>query len=169
MVKNIKCPVSVLKSEFSFAGIIPALLILNSLLILSSCTEEYWPDLGEKYDELLVVEGMVTNAPGPYTIKLTQSTSIRYPREIPLTGYGVIISDNAGNSETLTETEEGTYTTAPGGIQGVVGRSYKLTIHGLNGTTYESGFEKLTPPVAIDTLYPVVEFRENENFSFGIP
>ncbi|MBE0655911.1 MAG: DUF4249 domain-containing protein [Bacteroidales bacterium] len=145
------------------------LIILPVVVLLNACEERYWPDLGNKYEKLLVVDGKITNQPGPYTIKLSESSTLLYPKYFPLTGYQLIISDDAGNSETLTETEEGTYSTAPDGIQGIIGRSYQLTVNDPFGKTYASEFEELLPPVEIDTVYANLEYRSNAGFSFDIP
>ena len=143
--------------------------ILISMIFIVGCVDEFWPELNDKYDNLLVVDGMITNAPGPYTISLSHSSTLIYPKYFPLTGYEVIITDDNGNSETLTEQEEGTYRSASDGMQGEIGRSYKMIIHDPAGKTYESDFEKLIAPVEIDTIYTNVEYRENDNFPMSIP
>lgn len=147
------------------------LLVVMLLLavLFNSCEEEYWPNLGNKYEHLLVVDGMITNGPAPYTVRLSFSTDIRNPVFIPVKDCEVIISDDVGNSEQLTETDDGVYKTDPDGIRGVIGRSYKLIIHRSDGKTYESDFEKLPAPVGIDSVYPRIEYKDNPDFPFPIP
>ena len=148
----------------------PAVLLAVFIsFLLSSCEEEFMPDLGNKYESLLVVDGLITNNPGPYIIKLSLTTSVENPVYIPLKNCELKISDDAGNEETLTETGEGVYSTKPGGIVGTIGRSYKLTIHRPDGRTYESDFDELLPPIAIDTIYPLIEYKPNDNFPFPVP
>lgn len=78
----------------------------------------------------LVVDGMITNRPGPYTVELFTAydinTFINKPH--PVSKATVQISDDAGTIETLTEVTPGMYMTATDGIQGVIGRSYQLSI-----------------------------------------
>ncbi len=142
---------------------------LGMMILLPACEDPYWPELGNKYEDLLVVEGRITSQPGPYTVKLSRSTTLLYPKYFPLEGFEVIIEDNAGNSETLAETAPGVYQTAPDGIQGVVGRSYRLRLNGPTGKSYASDFEVMPQPVAIDTLYTSIEYAPSENFVSDIP
>ena len=125
--------------------------------ILQSCVDEYWPDLGAKYEQLLVVDGMITNQPGPYTIRLSLSSSVNHPEFKPLSGYHVIISDDLNNEEVLNEIENGVYQTSPDGIQGVVGCSYKITIMSPDNNRYESEYQLLREPTEIDRVYYELE------------
>jgi len=128
-------------------------LIIISSIIYVSCVEEYWPELDEDTENLLVVDGKITNEPGPYTVELYRSSSIEQkPQTISELNAIVIISDDQGNSETLTEFRDGIYKTSETGIQGVIGREYKLTINTASGKTYESAFDKLRMPVEIEEV-----------------
>lgn len=122
-----------------------------SIIAIASCVEEYWPELNGEYEDLLVVDGKITNEAGPYTITLSRSSSLLEPAHHPLPQAIVIINDNQGNSETLTETSPGIYHTSVGGIQGVVGRRYKLTIQ-IGNKTYESKYEEILEPIDIGTI-----------------
>ena len=133
-----------------------------------ACEERYFPAIDSKYENVLVVDGMITNAPGPYTIKLSSSVPVNSYDIIPMSGFQVIVSDDAGNAETLTESEPGAYITAPNGIQGIPGRSYQLTMHSPNGKTYQSDFEKLNEPVGIDSVYPKLEYHNDPNYNYEI-
>lgn len=83
----------------------------------------------------LVVEGNISNTPGPYTIKL--STSVNYDQSNtfpPVQNAVVKISDDKGNSETLKETTAGTYQTAT--LNGTVGATYSLYIKTTDNKEY---------------------------------
>ena len=103
----------------------------------------------------LVVDGVITNQPGPYTVRLFHSSKVDTLLEnyLPVSHAKVIISDNAGNSEELTEKESGVYLTQPNGIQGTVGREYTLQITTNEGQVYESTPDKMLPPGTIDNVY----------------
>ena len=133
-----------------------------------ACEERYSPTIDSKYDNMLVVDGMITSTPGPYTIKLSSSFPINTYETDPRPGFEVIISDDAGNAETLTESGPGVYLTAPNGIQGIPGRSYQLTLHSPDGKTYLSGFEKLNNPIGIDSVYPKLEYHNDPNYNYEI-
>jgi hypothetical protein len=75
----------------------------------------------------LVIEGSITDEPGPYTIKLSKTVNYNeqntYP---PVSGAMVIISDNTGVIDTLTETVSGLYQTQ--NITGIQGNTYTLKV-----------------------------------------
>lgn len=143
-------------------------LIVCLALPMVSCVDEYWPDLGTKYDKLFVVDGLITNDPGPYTIRLSTSTSVDQPEYRPFTGAEVRLMDNTGNTEVLTEINPGEYITSEEGIQGVVGREYKLSIQTPNGKLYESGYELLNPPTPIDSVYAEVEYMQDDDYDHDL-
>jgi len=144
---------------------IPILAYFIILIFNFSCVEKYPVEIVEEYDQSLVVDGKITNEPGPYTILLSRSTSIEKPEPNPVTGAMVQIVDNAGNSETLTEIGPGIYKTAVSGIQGTIGRSYKLIIRTENGENYESEFDELLAPVGIESLTYKQETRFSPDFN----
>jgi len=152
-----------------YPGKLVHLTLISIIILLSSCEDPYWPELDDKYENLLVVEGMITNDPGPYTLKLSSSTHVDQPAYLPLSDYEPIISDNLGNSELLTEVEPGIYKTAENGIRGIPGRKYQLSIKSSEGKIYQSDFDKLNEPVEIESVYVDLEYREVDGFSVDIP
>lgn len=118
-------------------------------IINSACTEKI--DLKLKNSEpQITIEGRVNDKPGPYYVAITKSRL--YTENNDFTGIGgaqVIISDDAGNVDTLTPGFiTGLYQT--NFIQGTVGRTYMLSTT-VEGTTYVS-LCKMNPPVDIDTI-----------------
>lgn len=151
-----------IKSKFiKFVG-----LLLVTLTVSTSCIDEYWPELGMKYENALVVDGMITDKPGPYKVKLSLSSAVNEADFIPMVGCEVTILDNLGNQEILTELQQGTYQSSQNGIQGIVGRRYKISIHTPQGKVYESDFEKLNLPTEIDSIYGKIEYHEEANTEF---
>jgi len=140
------------------------LVLLISFCVLAgytSCIKEFIPRV-DKYDQLLVVEGAITDQPGPYTIKLSISVKLsESSRYIPYSKCTVEISDDTGNSEMLTEVSEGVYKTDSLGMQGVVGRKYKLKISAPDDQVYESQEEILKKGVGIQSLSAEYE-RKND-------
>jgi len=135
---------------------------------LNSCIDKYWPDLGSKYEQLLVVDGMISNQPGPYTIQLALSSNVNRPEFKPVSGYEVIIADDLNNEETLSEIEKGVYQTSPDGMQGAVGRSYKLIINSPDDDRYESEYELLRKPTEIEDVYPEIEFHTVSGYDHNL-
>jgi hypothetical protein len=111
----------------------------------------------------LVVDGLITDAPGPYTVKLTRGIHLddtQFDGD-PLHARSVTLYDNFGNSEVMQETKTGVYRTKPDGMQGIVGREYFIRIETTDGHLYQSIPDKMNPVGDFDTLY--YEFEEKKD------
>lgn len=127
---------------------IALLKLLIATFLFSSCEKVIDINLNAKAPQI-VIEGNITDQPGPYTVKLTQTVNYDEANTFPtITGAIVTISDNAGNSEILTETSLGIYSTST--LQSIIGRKYKLKVIA-NGKEYDAS-STINPPVNIDTL-----------------
>lgn len=115
-------------------------------------------------DSQLVVDGFISDEPGPYTIKLSKTLAIdAYLYNVkPVTGATVVLNSDAGDHEVLLEVADGVYSTST--TQGVVGRAYKLEII-VNGKTYSSDAEKM--PVAGEIQNVRFEFTANTKTDNG--
>jgi hypothetical protein len=128
------------------------------LLIVGGCITEFVPRTDED-PNLLVVEGLITDQPEVYSVKLSRSMPLGKTATIkPLKGCTVSIKDDLGNTYWLTESSTaGTYLTDKAIFKGVVGRKYTLHINTNNSTathrTYESRPMELRAVPAIDSLY----------------
>jgi hypothetical protein len=121
------------------------ILLLSGLY---SCQEVITVNLSSVKPKL-VVDGSITNRPGPYTIKLSTTTNYFSPSSNnPLSGARVIITDNAGNADTLHESSPGNYTTKT--LSGTLGRTYYLGIMA-SGQQY-TAFSTMPDTVGIDSL-----------------
>lgn len=138
------------------------------LLSLFSCITPYDPSI-EFAIPKLVVEGQITDDPGPYQVRVTYSAAFnndesifgRYPENAE-----VFISDSEGNMEQLSYQGAGKYLTNRNGMRGTAGRFYTLRIVLQEGQVYESLPELLSPVPPIDTLYK--EYRRlDEGFLRG--
>ena len=122
--------------------------VLVMLLLLISCQKEVDIDLNSTAPGI-VIEGQITDQPGPYTVKISRTVNFNEPNTFPaVQGATVIINDSEGNAETLTETSPGVYTGNT--LQGFPGRSYVLTVTA-GGQNY-SAVSVMPAPVAIDTI-----------------
>lgn len=82
----------------------------------------------------IVIEGNITNEPGPYFIKITKSISLTDIGSYPTIDNAIVnISDNVGNNELLIAKGNGLYQTST--LVGVVGRTYTITVKA-EGQTY---------------------------------
>ncbi|MFC2125787.1 DUF4249 domain-containing protein [Bacteroidota bacterium] len=129
--------------------------ILITLLLLVGCIEPYEFDI-EEGETRIVVQGRITNEPGPYEVILTESANYSITVDgfsTYLSGAEVYIIDDLGNYERMVEGSKGRYYTLKTGMQGEIGRSYYLEISLPNGDTYRSEPEVLTESSEINRLY----------------
>lgn len=133
------------------------LICVLAFLLAASCITKFVPETGET-QELLVVEGLVTDQHEINTVKLSKTQSLTSKvKGIPYKGCTVQLLDDLGNVYSLIEQPAGTYITDISRFNGVVGRKYKLKIATNNpktsNYTYESNFVEMLPAPPIDTLY----------------
>ena len=143
---------------------------LRIFIILTICGCLFEPGCREPFEvnvpagnSLLVVSGMITDQPGPYTIKLSRSNQLQSTEFPAETGAAVILESRSGQSEVLVEEEEGLYRTSANGIQGQVGEEYRIRIQTTGELLYESSWELLKQSPPIDNLYFEYEERDTED------
>ncbi len=105
----------------------------------------------------LVVDGLISDQPGPYTVKLfyasrLDTTSIKMVRYVH--GASVWIEDSEGSAEKLTETSTGIYQTSATGLRGQIGQTYHLRIVTPQKFEYQSKPQTMQAAGTIDRLYP---------------
>lgn len=143
-------------------------LIIILVLFLFGCREEILLSF-QTNEKTVVVEGGITNKPGPYSVKLSTSLPVNQPLRIPLENCTVTILDDGGYSEVLTESKPGIYTTDASGIQGQIGKSYAITIRTPEGESYSTAFQEMKASVEIDSVYAELTSREDLDYPFGLP
>ena len=149
---SLRLPLINLNFLYPSSGLIP----LMFLIFLTGCVVQFIPETEEE-KELLVVEGLITDQPGPNTIKLSKSLPFGKKSEaIPLSGCVVSLKDNLGNYYPLQEKVAGTYITDSSTFRGQAGRFYTLGISTNNGSSiinYESLPVEMKPVPPIDSVY----------------
>ncbi len=125
-----------------------SVISLFLIFLTAACVDRVFLDIPVPDNYAVVVDGMITDQPGPYKVELTKAFDIESKNSFKayISARRVTISDNAGNSEDLTQISQGVYQTDPNGIQGVVGRVYKLRVEMLDGRVYESKPDSMAPP-----------------------
>lgn len=110
-------------------------------------------------DKYLVVEGLITDQPGPYSVTVSRS----FPNDdtaygiAPETGATVSLYVNDKFAEELTETSDGIYKTSV--VTGIVGNSYHILIQTTDGKSYTSEPELLRPVGALTEIHAEFEAR----------
>jgi hypothetical protein len=132
------------------------IVLISFVLILDGCIVQFIPETNED-QELLVVEGLITDQPEPNIVKLSKSMPLGNRKASrPLKGCTVWITDDLGTEYNLREDMDGTYLTDPGSFQGQVGRKYTLHIYtntSYNNINYESLPVEMKPVPPIDSIY----------------
>ncbi|MBX2899751.1 MAG: DUF4249 domain-containing protein [Cyclobacteriaceae bacterium] len=130
-----------------------AFLVL--LIFNLSCIDRITFDVNTPKAFPVVIDGYISDAPGPYTIKVSKAfdTESKVSIRTPISVKKLILSDDYGNFEELVEVETGRYQTNPAGLRGTVGRSYTLRIELLDGRIYVSEPETIMPGGNIESVY----------------
>jgi hypothetical protein len=130
--------------------------IVLIFLLFTSC--EKTVDLKYKDNQSrIIIEGNITNEPGPYFVKITKSIPLSDIGNYPTVDNAVVtISDDAGNTETLIPQGGGVYRTNT--IAGITGRTYSLIVNAEN--QMYSAQSTMPQPVLFDSI-------KVEQFTFG--
>ena len=133
-----------------------SIMLLTMAGVLCTCQEYYTdPDItaGSEY---IVIEGTITNEPGPYRIRISRTwpynrSADQVQDTVQVSGAVVVISDNTGMADTCLESWPGWYYTT--GIRGETGKSYLLDILMPDGTAYRSESCTMADPAGFDSIY----------------
>ena len=143
-------------------------VIVLLIVIFCSCTEIYNPDVNSDTNAL-IVEGLITNGTGPFTVKLSQSVpfdSLTVSKAVSGAKLTVITGKNI--SYQLIEGVNGSYN-LPLTFKSTIGESYKLHIETADGNIYESNTQTLLHPQSLDTIqgfYTMQNYMDiNKNYN----
>jgi hypothetical protein len=143
------------------------ILTLLSALCLISCEKVIDVDLNTA-DPKYVIEGFVTKGETVHQVKITRTLNFDESVAFPAVDNAVVvISDNAGNSETLTLASPGIYKTSS--LLGVEGRTYTITVT-VEGKVFTAtstlptevdfnGLDVIVFPFGVDTLRGLIPSR----------
>lgn len=107
-------------------SIINRIVLVISIIFMISCEEVIELDL-KNADPQIIIEGVIIDNTGPHSIKISKSAGFYEPSTFDkVSGAQVIISDNTGVTDTLTEVEPGHYITHI--IEGTEGMTYNLQV-----------------------------------------
>lgn len=128
------------------------LVILALSLFFWACQEEYNAML-DNVEPLLVVDGLITDQPGPHTITL--SKTVRFQDDFApskVSGASLKITGSDDSVVFLEETQAGVYST-PADYYGVIGESYVLHITTPDGEEFLSAPQEIIAPLTIDSVF----------------
>jgi hypothetical protein len=125
---------------------------LVTFFFLSACVERI--DFNSPPAQLLtVVEGTISDKPGPYKVKITKGLTLDQGLSslVPVQKAKIKLYDDIGNVEAFKEIDPGVYETG-GVIRGGIGRSYHITIETVDGKTFASEPDRLNPVGEIEKI-----------------
>jgi hypothetical protein len=123
-------------------------IFLLTLILFTACTKVIDINLNASAPRI-IIEASLSDQPASCSVSLSKTVNYNEANVFPaVSGAIVTVSDNIGNSATLTETIPGKYSDAL--FQGVAGRTYTLSIS-VEGKTY-TAVSTMNAPVNIDTI-----------------
>jgi hypothetical protein len=122
-----------------------------TLILISSCTKVIDVDLNSK-DPQFVIEGYVTLGETVHTVKITKTLNFSQDIDYPTVDNAlVVLSDDLGNTQTLTLINPGEYATS--GYAVSEGRTYTLTVT-VDGQTFVAStkMQQDIPLLSVETF-----------------
>ncbi len=132
------------------------------------CVERFTPELTD-FQELIIIDGKITNEAPPYTIKVQTSADLSLATPPYLSGCIVTVTSSEGEVEVFEEVSEGNYQSSANGMKGIVGNDYKLEIITPNNKTYQTEYQTLLASKEIDNVYEELEYKYYYDDEADIP
>ncbi len=128
------------------------------LVLLFSCREIYNPEELETGKSIPVIQGRIVKNESPSVVI---SRAMDYESQEPdyISGAEVIVTDDKGNTVTLTESTPGHYFDAMNEMPGETGTGYKLEVK-TGGEEFVSSMVTIPDAPVIDSLYAVQGTKE---------
>ena len=127
------------------------LSLLLYATLLTGCLDQISYET-ENYQYKLIVDGSVSNAPGPYRLKLFTSKQYTDPDNTePFSADKVTLTEVGGKSINYAQKDGGVYETDSASFRCEIGKSYYIKIVTIDGKIYQSRPETILQPVPIDT------------------
>lgn len=147
------------------------LILTVMVLVGTGCVDPLDLDVDAPKPPPLVVDGIVTDGPGPHEVRLTRAAA--YEQSLDglhrsVSGATVTITDETTDERVRLDesARSGTYRSEAGALMGVPGHSYRLDVTLADGTRYHSSSETMPRPVPIDSLF--VEFVSEPTPGFAV-
>ncbi len=144
------------------------IVLLFSVLvfILEGCIDPFSPSI-EEYQQMLVIDGMITDREGMHTVTVSRSSSYNDPGVKYESGCVVNILDDKGNVINMNEESKGIYKAWIGQQFLNAGTQYRLEVTASDGNKYRSDYEKLLPGPPVESIQWEIKYVEQDNPLFG--
>ncbi|MBA4144926.1 MAG: hypothetical protein C0523_04125 [Cytophaga sp.] len=110
-----------------------------------------------------IVEGMISDSPGPYTVKVSKALDLNTDSVYrpPVENARIKLYDDEGNVENFVEINPGVYKTS-GAMRGRIAHSYHIRIETEDGKIFESEPDQVNPVGKISSIRYEFESRKKE-------
>ena len=137
------------KTVYKYSRISLSAIVFFLLLFQVSCYRDGIDLDLDEFGPQLVIEGVITDQAGPYQVRISKSGALNQLGNFPpVSGAEVVIYDDLGNAEVLSETQTGLYETQS--LQGRSNRTYFLKVVE-DGTEYR-GESRMQEALVLDYL-----------------
>lgn len=124
--------------------------IIIAVILLVGCEEYFHPDIDEM-EPAYVIDGLLTDEPGPYKVKIMKTSGYNGKPEL-VTGANVHIECSDGKSYVMKLDSTGYYLSDSASFVGEVGKSYRLVATTVDNRRLESAQIKMLPCPDIDEV-----------------
>lgn len=134
------------------------------LLVCQACIEPFDPVINET-QEVMVIEGMISDRPGIHQVRVSISTPYSNPEFSPVGGCVVSVADDEGNMEFYSESwlETGVYEAWLDEPFLGVGKAYSLQVVAPSNRVYVSDYDTLLSCPPVDSVYYIHEISGGED------
>ncbi len=136
------------------------------MFVLKGCIDPFSPSISE-YQQMLVIDGMITDQEGIHTVKVSRSSSYNDPGLKYESGCTVNILDDKGNIINMIEESKGIYSARIDRQFLNAATQYRLEVTTSDGKKYQSDYEMLLHSPPIDSIYWEVKYVERDDPLYG--
>ena len=147
------------KIRFLFVSLITSIL-------LTSCIEQVNIDT-ENFEDLLVIEAILTTENKKHQVRISRSFSFEDSTAVKESKAIVTLQDNENNIFPFNETTPGVYESVEN-FSPKTDLTYQLKITTANNNSYTSNFVQPTKSLAIENIYAESMINDNDELGLGI-
>jgi hypothetical protein len=115
-----------------------------------------------------VINGLITDEPGAYTVNLTRPVSFNGIEPVPVRFANVYVTDENNNTFYFYETIPGVYKSDPQQFVSAYNSSYTLNVFTKDGHNYRSTPQVLYPKGSIDSVHSIVRNKSMTTYQNGL-
>ncbi|MBU2466169.1 MAG: DUF4249 domain-containing protein, partial [Bacteroidetes bacterium] len=132
-------------------------------VFLWGCEKPFDPKLKGSDARKYVINGGVYAGDSLQRLTISQTSAISNPEYLPVSLCQVIITDDRGNSFTMTDVGNGNYQANIDQAYLIPGTAFKVEINTPDGSRLESDYDTLLPVSTIEAVYYEIEVHEGNN------